>query len=89
MSRIEAIWLTVGSSDLRCGMDRLLGQAVARPDSAQRHHAYLFANRPATRPKVLVFNGAGIWLCARRLQEPAKRGPKAALLAWAPPLARC
>jgi transposase len=29
----------------------------------------VFANRRATRLKVLVFDGAGIWLCTRRLQE--------------------
>ncbi|OIQ94958.1 hypothetical protein GALL_230610 [mine drainage metagenome] len=30
MLRIESIWLAVGSSDLRGGMDSLLGQVVAR-----------------------------------------------------------
>ncbi len=69
MLRIEAIWLAVGSSDLRGGIDSLLGQVVARFGSAQPHHAYVFANRRATRLKVLVFDGAGIWLCTRRLQE--------------------
>jgi len=67
--RIEAIWLAVGSSDLRGGMDRLLGQVIGRFGAAQPHHAYVFANRRATRLKVLVFDGAGIWLCARRLQQ--------------------
>lgn len=33
------------------------------------HHAYLFANRRANRMKVLVHNGIGIWLCARRLNQ--------------------
>ena len=69
MLRLEAVWLAVGASDLRGGMDSLLGQVVARFGSAQRHHAYVFANRRATRLKVLVFDGAGIWLCTRRLQE--------------------
>ena len=69
MIRIEAIWLAVGVSDLRGGIDRLLGQVIGRFGAAQPHHAYVFANRRATRLKVLVFDGAGIWLCARRLQE--------------------
>ncbi|WP_225032037.1 transposase [Paraburkholderia sp. XV] len=36
--------------------------------SARRapHHAYLFANRHATRMKVLVYDGLGIWLATRR-----------------------
>lgn len=41
MLRIEAIWLAVGSSDLRGGIDSLLGQVVARFGSAQPHHAYV------------------------------------------------
>ena len=69
MLQIEAIWLAVGCSDLRGGIDSLLGQVVARFGSAQPHHAYAFANRRATRLKVLVYDGAGIWLCTRRLQE--------------------
>ncbi|WP_139208454.1 MULTISPECIES: IS66 family insertion sequence element accessory protein TnpB [unclassified Pseudomonas] len=31
------------------------------------HCAYLFANRRANRMKVLVHDGLGIWLAARRL----------------------
>ncbi len=61
--------MAVGVSDLRGGIDRLLGQVIGRFGAAQPHHAYVFANRRATRLKVLVFDGAGIWLCARRLQE--------------------
>ncbi|MGP0127626.1 IS66 family insertion sequence element accessory protein TnpB [Pseudomonas bubulae] len=34
---------------------------------ARRHCAYLFANRRATRIKVLVHDGFGVWLSARRL----------------------
>jgi len=67
--RIEAIWLAVGASDLRGGIDCLLGQVIGRFGAAQPHHAYVFANRRATRLKVLVYDGAGIWLCTRRLQE--------------------
>ena len=67
--RIEAIWLAVGSSDLRGGMDRPLGQVIGRFGAAQPHHAYVFANRRTTRLKVRVFDGAGIWLCTRRLQQ--------------------
>ena len=69
MIRVEAVWLAVGASDLRGGIDSLLGQVIGRFGAAQPHHAYVFANRRATRLKVLVFDGAGIWLCARRLQE--------------------
>ena len=32
-------------------------------------HAYLFANRRANRMKVLVHDGIGVWLAARRLNS--------------------
>jgi len=37
--------------------------------AARPHHAYLFANRRANRMKVLVHDGIGIWLAARRLHQ--------------------
>jgi hypothetical protein len=51
---IEAVWLVVGASDLRGGMDSLLGQVATRFGSALPHHADVFANRRATRLKVLA-----------------------------------
>lgn len=79
MIRIDAIWLALGASDLRGGIDRLLGQIVRGfTGGAQAHHAYLFANRRADRLKVLVHDGAGIWLCTRRLQEGSFSWPREA-----------
>ena len=69
MIRVEAIWLALGVSDLRGGIDVLLAQVVRGfAGGAQPHHAYVFANRRADRLKVLVYDGAGMWLCTRRLQ---------------------
>ena len=69
MIRIETIWLALGASDLRGGIDKLLGLVVRGfAQGAQAHHAYAFANRRADRLKVLVYDGAGMWLCTRRLQ---------------------
>ncbi|WP_259372759.1 IS66 family insertion sequence element accessory protein TnpB [Piscinibacter koreensis] len=48
------------------------GGAGARCDgvrAARPHHAYLFANRRANRMKVLVHDGIGVWLAARRLNS--------------------
>ncbi len=36
----------------------------------------MFANRRATRLKVLVYDGAGIWLCTRRLQDGRRVWPQ-------------
>lgn len=77
MIRIEAIWLAVGASDLRGGIDSLLGQVLRGFDlGAQAHHAYVFANRRADRIKVLVYDGVGMWLCTRRLQAGGFAWPR-------------
>ena len=70
MIRIDTIWLALGASDLRAGMDTLLARVVREMEGGARiHTAYVFANRGATRLKVLVYDGAGLWLCNRRLQQ--------------------
>jgi transposase len=70
MIRIDAVWLALGASDLRGGIDALLGRVVhGFEGGAKPHHAYVFANRRADRIKVLVYDGTGIWLCTRRLQD--------------------
>lgn len=69
MIRVDAIWLALGVSDLRGGIDVLLAQVVRGfAAGAQPHHAYVFANRRTDRLKVLVYDGVGMWLCTRRLQ---------------------
>lgn len=69
MIRIEAIWLAVEPLDLRIGMASALARVVSVFGAAQRHHAYLFTNRRANRIKVLVHDGFGVWLAARRLHR--------------------
>ena len=79
MIRIDAVWLALGASDLRAGIDALLGQVVRGfASGAQAHHAYVFANRRADRLKVLVYDGAGLWLCTRRLQDGGFAWPRQA-----------
>ena len=69
MIRIDAIWLATEPIDMRAGVDTALGRVVKVFGAAQAHHAYLFANRRANRMKVLVHDGFGLWLCARRLHQ--------------------
>lgn len=79
MIRIDAIWLALGASDLRGGIDVLLAQVVRGfALGAQAHHAYVFANRRVDRLKVLVYDGAGMWLCTRRLQGGSFAWPREA-----------
>ena len=52
-----------------CRYRTALTRIVAVFGAAQPHCAYLFANRRATRIKVLVRDGLGIWLAPRRLHQ--------------------
>jgi hypothetical protein len=65
--RIDAVWMSVEPLDMRAGTETALARVVKVFGEARPHHAYLFANRRANRMKVLVHDGIGIWLCARRL----------------------
>ena len=65
--QVDAVWLAVQPTDLRAGVDRLLASVVRVFGAAQAHHGYLFANARATRIKLLVHDGFGVWCAARRL----------------------
>ena len=69
MIRLDAVWIATEPMDMRAGTDTVLARVVKVFGVAYPNHAYLFANRRANRMKVLVHDGFGIWLAARRLQE--------------------
>jgi len=83
--RVDAIWLATEPLDMRAGTETALARVVAVFGSARPHHAYCFANRRANRMKVLVHDGIGVWLAARRLNRgkfvwaDALRGPHVAV----------
>ena len=80
MIRIDAIWLATESMDMRAGTDTALARVVSVFGAAHPHTAYLFANKRATRIKVLVHDGIGIWLAARRLNQGHFVWPQASAL---------
>jgi transposase len=69
MIRVDAVWLATEPMDMRAGTDTALARVVKVFGAARPHHAYVFANRRSTRLKVLVHDGIGIWLAARRLYQ--------------------
>ena len=69
MIRIDAAGLATAPLDMRAGTDTALARVVTVFGAAHPHHAYLFANKRANRMKVLVHDGIGIWLAARRLHQ--------------------
>ena len=83
--RIDLLWLAVEPMDMRAGTERLLASVVQVFGQAQAHHGYLFANTRATRIKLLVHDGFGVWCAARRLNAgrfawPREVGAAAALM---------
>ena len=67
--RIDAAWFAVEPLDMRAGVDKALARVVTVFGEARAHHAYLFINKRSNRMKVLVHDGFGLWLCARKLYE--------------------
>ncbi len=67
MIRVDTVWLAVQPLDMRLGTEAALARVVGVFGAAHPHHAYLFANRRANHTKVLVHDGIGVWLGARRL----------------------
>lgn len=69
MIHIEAAWLATAPLEMRAGTDSALARVISVFGAAHPHHAYLFANKRANRLKILVHDGIGIWLAARRLHQ--------------------
>lgn len=69
MIRIDTLWVCTQPQDMRAGAERLLAAVVNTVGSAQAHHGYVFTNARATRLKLLVHDGFGVWCAARRLHR--------------------
>jgi len=78
--RVDAVWLAVQPLDMRAGTETALARVVQIFGAAHPHHAYLFANRRANRIKVLVHDGIGVWLAARRLHQGKFSWPQSGLI---------
>ena len=76
MIRVDAVWLAIDPLDMRSGTEAALAWVVRVFGAAHPHHAYLFANRRTNRMKVLVHDGIGVWLAARRLNQGRFVWPK-------------
>ena len=50
-------------------MDTAMAQVLRAFGYIKPHCAYLFCNKRGHRMKVLVHDGLGMWLCARRLEQ--------------------
>ncbi|MDP4079001.1 IS66 family insertion sequence element accessory protein TnpB [Acidovorax sp. A1169] len=77
MIRIDAVWLASTPMDMRAGTETALARVVAVFGAAHPYTAYLFGNKRGTHLKVLVHDGFGIWLAARRLHQGRFHWPSA------------
>ena len=72
------IYVAIEAVDMRKGFEGLYGlvrdQLGADPLSG---HLFLFSNRTRTRLKALVWDGSGLWVCAKRLEKGCFRWPAA------------
>lgn len=72
------VFVAVEAVDMRKGFDGLYG--LVRDQLGQEPlsgHLFLFSNRTHTRLKALVWDGSGLWVCAKRLEKGRFRWPVA------------
>ncbi len=84
MIQIDAVWLAVQPIDMRTGVDRLLASVVQVFGAAQAHHGYLFSNARASRIRLPVHDGFGVWCAARRLNQGSFDWPRGVGVGAAP-----
>ncbi len=72
------IYIALEPIDMRKGFEGLYG-LVRDPlgHDPLSGHLFLFSNKTRTRVKALVWDGSGLWVCAKRLEKGRFRWPEA------------
>lgn len=79
LSLATRIYIGLDAVDMRKNFDGLFG--LVRDHLGQdpmSGHVFLFSNRARTRVKALVWDGSGLWVCAKRLERGCFHWPEAA-----------
>jgi transposase len=81
LSPATRIFVAVAPVDMRRSFNGLYAhiQTVLSQDPLSGH-LFLFTNKSRNRLKILVFDGSGLWICAKRLERgtfgwPTGEGP--------------
>jgi transposase len=71
------IYLAPGATDMRKQFEGLYGLVRDRLQCEPLSgHVFLFANARRNRLKLMVFDGSGLWVCAKRLEKGCFRWPE-------------
>jgi transposase len=73
------IYVALGATDMRKGFDGLYG--IVRDKlglEVRTGHLFLFTNARRNRLKILLWDGSGVWICAKRLERGRFSWPLAA-----------
>jgi transposase len=70
------IYVATGATDLRKGFDCLYGLVRDRLEcDPTSGYAFLFTNARRNRLKLVVYDGSGLWVCAKKLDRGCFRWP--------------
>ena len=72
------IYIATEAVDMRKGFEGLHGLVRDHlGEDPLSGHLFLFTNKTKTRLKALVWDGSGLWVCAKRLEKGCFRWPEA------------
>lgn len=78
LSPATKIFIALEPVDMRKGFEGLHGLVRDHlGEDPLSGHLFLFANRTRTRLKALVWDGSGLWVCAKRLERGSFHWPRA------------
>jgi len=77
LSPATKIFIALEPVDMRKGFEGLRGLVRDHlGEDPLSGHLFLFTNRARTRLKALVWDGSGLWVCAKRLERGTFHWPK-------------